>query len=129
MSMFTAAFLSRSFTIPQCRQRYTRSFNPIGGLAISPHSEQVCVVYAGLTGMNLRPFLTACQCSIWMSVAMAASWAFRAMLVFYWNFGLMSSLAMMSLRSLKWFAHVWAMVSRCAAMRRQSLRYCALAFL
>jgi hypothetical protein len=54
VSMFTAAFLSRSLTIPQCRQRYTRSFNPIGGLAISPHSEQVCVVYAGLTGMNYR---------------------------------------------------------------------------
>jgi hypothetical protein len=54
VSMFAAAFLSRSFTIPQCRQRYTRSFNPIGGLAISPHSEQVCVVYAGLTGMNYR---------------------------------------------------------------------------
>jgi uncharacterized membrane protein YdjX (TVP38/TMEM64 family) len=73
VSMFAAAFLSRSLTIPQCRQRYTRSFKPIGGLAISPHSEQVCVVYAGLTGMNLRPFLTACQCSIWMSVAMAAA--------------------------------------------------------
>ena len=68
------------------------------------------------------------QC-IWISVAMAASWAFRAMLVFDRNFGLKSSLAMMSLRSHTCFAHVWAMVSRCATMRRQSLRYCALAFL